>query len=168
LKPALPGHAIGDYHQQAETQSKQGKSADQAIGLFLKCCALGLDLLQSLSNLAHLSVHSRGHSYSHPPALHHQAAGVDERQIISAGPGHDGRLFQALGANFSHRGRLAGKQRFVGGEVGAVEQDGIGRHAVSFSQDDQVSRDHIPSCDPFLHTVPDDQGPGAGEVSQGV
>ena len=50
----------------------------------------------------------------------------------------------------------------------AAPQRGVGRDAVALGEDDEVAADHLAAGDAPLPPSRIDQGPGAGQVAQGV
>jgi hypothetical protein len=66
------------------------------------------------------------------------------------------------------RDRFAGQQRFVDHELAGGQQHGVGRHAVTFEDDDGVAAHHLAAGDAPLLAVAHDQGARACNLAQGV
>ena len=70
--------------------------------------------------------------------------------------------------NLAHRHRLAGQQGFVGCKAAGLDDQSIGRHPVTFGQDDQIAQDHFTPGNAQTLPVADDQRAWAGQIAQGI
>jgi hypothetical protein len=77
----------------------------------------------------------------------YQAAGIDIRQIIAAGP----RGRSSGRSDLPHRNRLAGEQRFIAFQIMRREHGRVGRHAVTFGENDKVAAHNLGAGNAFLH-----------------
>ena len=91
-----------------------------------------------------------------------QAAGIDIRQIIAAGPRRRG----SGRGNLAHRHGLAGEQQFIALQIMRREHGRIGRHAVAFGKNDEVAAHHFGAGNAFLDAVADHERARAGQIAQ--
>jgi hypothetical protein len=98
-------------------------------------------------------------------ARRHQRSGVYGWQIVAAWPFEAFRLRRR---GLPHRHRFSGKQRLVHTQIDGASQDGVGRHAISFGEDEDVASSDLAAGDTTANATPNDQSAGAGQVAQCV
>ena len=132
---------------------------------FCKDVGLGLNLLQGLPNLAEFGTPTSAHYLRDALARGHQSSGVYGWQIVAAWP------FEALRVRrrgLPDRDRFSGKERFVHAQIDGAPEDGVGRHAISFGEDEDVTAGDLAAGYAAADASPDDKSAGAGQVAQGV
>ena len=142
-----------------------GERANQSPRLLLQRRRLGLDLLQGLPNLAEFGAPTRVHHLRDALARRNQSPGVYGWQIVAARPFE---AFRVRRRRLPHRDRFSGKERFVHAQIDGAPEDGVGRHAISLGEDEDVAAGDLAAGQTAADAFPDDQGPGAGQVAQGV
>ena len=86
IYPVTAREAVDHDHDQAERQTHDGKVTDQAPGLLLEQRGLLLNAHKGFADPAHLGMNPCALDFGSTITLHHQRAGVDARQIVTARP----------------------------------------------------------------------------------
>ena len=161
--PAAPGEGIGDHHHGAGAQPHNSQDPNQPPSLLLEARGFRLHLLQGLADLAELCLRASPDDVHHPLTGGHQGSREQGWQVIPPGD------VEGLGLGRGHLAngdRLPREQGFVHGQIDAGPENGIGRNAIPFRHDHDISGNHVPASDSLLFATPDHQGPGAGKIPQ--
>ena len=137
-EPVAAQAAIGQHHEPTGAKGDQGQHTHQARRLQLQRRALVDQCLQGLTNAPDLAARTGGRDTRRAVATDQQGA---REQIALRGIGRIGS------GEFLHRQRLAREQRFVDLHIGAAQQNGIGRNAIAFGQQQDVATDHVGAGD---------------------
>ena len=165
IQPSAAHDSVEQDRQHADCAAENGKQPDDAPCLRLQARRFGFERGQRLADLADLASRADGGHFRQSRASHHQRTGEDLRQVVASRPLRSGPGAIVPG-DLAHGHGFAGQGRFVGLQILALQEHGVGRHPVAFGKDDEVAPHDVAAGDPLALAVANDERAGAREIAQ--
>ncbi len=167
LNPIATGQAHAQQDRDPQHQHAGRHAPNHDTGGFLQRRAPGLDQAECAADAADFAVRASRQHLGEALPLHDQGAREHAAGAVIArwrhGPGR-----RPVGGLLVHRQGLAGEQGLIGLQVVGLDQHAVSGHAVPFQQHHEVARHQLLGIDALSLAIADDQGPGAGQVLEGV